>query len=223
MSRGVLITKKLNYLKKSFLSIIYPVCYNCLNCDIEMENIGLCFECKSKVEFCASIKEIENVKVYSVAYYGYSIKKLILDFKYKSNFNCAEYLGKLLLDKLKDIDKEFEYITYVPSSSKKLKERGFNQCEVLAKYLYENKDIPCAKLLTKTNKTKEQKLLTAKGRQENMKNAFSLIEDKKYEGLKILLIDDVITTGATIESCIKELKKIKDIDLTVLVIARNLN
>lgn len=223
MSGKILIKKRLNYLKSSLLSIIYPVSYSCLNCSIDIDNIGLCIDCKNKIEFCTNIKEIENVKVYSVAYYGYSIKKLILDFKYKSNFNSAEYLGKLLLDKLNDIDKRFDYITYVPSSDKKIKERGFNQCEVLAKYLWENTDIPYGEILKKSNKIKEQKYLTAKDRQENVKKAFSLIEDKKFQGKKILLIDDVITTGATIESCIKELKKIKNIDLTVLVVAQSLD
>lgn len=223
MPRGILIKKRFNYFKKSLLSIIYPVCHDCLNCNTEIDDIGLCLECREKIEFCSSIKKITDVKVYSVAYYGYSVKKLILDFKYKSNFNSGNYLGKLLLDKLDYINIKFDYITYVPCSNKKLKERGFNQCEVLAKYLYESTGIACIELLKKASKIKEQKFLTAKERKKNIQNAFSLIEKKKLKGKKILLIDDVITTGATLEACIRELKKINDIELTVLVIAQSLD
>lgn len=217
------IISNLNYLKKSVLSIIYPSSYNCLNCDKELNNMGLCKACEDKIKYCKNIKTIDNVKVYSISYYGYAIKKLILNFKYKGDFNCGEYLGELILKKFNEIDGEFDYITCVPSSKKKLKERGFNQCEFLAKYLSENKNIAYAKSLKKINKVKEQKLLSAKEREKNIKNAFSVIDNKKFLGKKILLIDDVITTGFTIEECIKELKKIKDIDLTVIVIAESLN
>ncbi len=221
MQRGII--NSLNYLKKSFLSIIYPGFYNCLNCNKELDDIGLCKECQDKIEYCKSVKVIDDIKVYSISYYGYSIKKLILDFKYKSNFDCGEYLGKLILKKFNEIGNEFDYVTCVPSSRRKLKERGFNQCEFLAKYLSENKKIAYIESLKKTNKVKEQKLLSAKAREENIKDAFSLINNKKLIGKKVLLIDDVITTGFTIEECIKKLKKIKNIDLTVIVIAESLN
>ena len=132
-------------------------------------------------------------------------------------------MGKLLLNKLQDIDVNFDYITYVPCSNRKLKDREFNQCEVLGKYLYKNTGISCIELLKKADKIKEQKFLTAKERKENIKNAFLLIKRDKLEGKKVLLIDDVITTGATLEACVKELKKIKDIKLTILVVAKNFN
>lgn len=217
------IISSLNYLKKSILSIIYPGSYNCLNCGEELDDIGICKICEDKMEYCTNTKIIDDVKVYSISYYGYAIKKLILDFKYKSDFNCGEYLGKLVVKKFNQIDKEFDYITCVPSSKKKLKERGFNQCEFLANYLSENKNIPYIKSLKKINNIKEQKFLSAKEREENIKNAFFLIDNKKFIDKKILLIDDVITTGFTIEECIKELKKIQGIDLTVMVIAESLN
>ena len=217
------IISSLNYLKKSILSIIYPGSYNCLNCGEELDDIGICKICEDKMEYCTNTKIIDDVKYYSISYYGYAIKKLILDFKYKSDFNCGEYLGKLVVKKFNQIDKEFDYITCVPSSKKKLKERGFNQCEFLANYLSENKNIPYIKSLKKINNIKEQKFLSAKEREENIKNAFFLIDNKKFIDKKILLIDDVITTGFTIEECIKELKKIQGIDLTVMVIAESLN
>ena len=223
MSRGDLIRRKINYLKNSFLSVVYPVCYNCLDCNVEIDNTGLCLKCLEKIEFCTSVNKIIDINVYSVAYYGYSIKKLILDFKYKSNFDSGNYLGKLLLNKLQDIDVNFDYITYVPCSNRQLKDREFNQCEVLGKYLYKNTGISCIELLKKADKIKEQKFLTAKERKENIKNAFLLIKRDKLEGKKVLLIDDVITTGATLEACVKELKKIKDIKLTILVVAKNFN
>ena len=217
------IISSLNYLKKSILSIIYPGSYNCLNCGEELDDIGICKICEDKMEYCTNTKIIDDVKYYSISYYGYAIKKLILDFKYKSDFNCGEYLGKLVVKKFNQIDKEFDYITCVPSSKKKLKERGFNQCEFLANYLSENKNIPYIKSLKKINNIKEQKFLSAMEREENIKNAFFLIDNKKFIDKKILLIDDVITTGFTIEECIKELKKIQGIDLTVMVIAESLN
>lgn len=215
-----LLKKRLNYLKNSLTSIIYPLNYCCLNCDKQLDDIGLCEECKEKIEFCSSVRYIKDIKVYSVAYYGYSIKKLILDFKYKDNFNSGEYLGSLILNKLNRLDEKFEYVTYVPSSNKK---RGFNQCEVLAKYLAYHTNMGCIELLKKVENIKEQKLLNAKDRKNNIKNAFSLVGNINVENKKVLLIDDIITTGATIEECINELKKIKNMQLTVMVIAQSLN
>lgn len=223
MLTKILLRKKLDYLKNSLASIIYPLSYNCLNCNKQLDSVGLCEKCGEKIEFCNNLKYIKGVKVYSIAYYGYSVKKLILDFKYKNNFSSGEFLGNLLLNRLNELNEEFEYITYVPSSKKKIKKRGFNQCKVLAKYLECNTNMSCIELLQKTNDIKEQKHLNAKDRKSNIKNAFSLLNDKNVENKKVLLIDDVITTGATIEECINELKKIKNIQLTVMVVAQSLN
>lgn len=95
----------------------------------------------------------------------------------------------------------------VPLEKKRLKSRGYNQAEVLAKELSQILEIPLiVDNLVKTRKTLPQAKLSAKERGENVKNAFSVKNPAEIIGKKIFLIDDVYTTGSTMEECATVLK-----------------
>ena len=105
-------------------------------------------------------------------------------------------------------------------SKNSIKKRGFNQCEVIAKHLSEELNIPVSKSLIKIKDTKEQKSLSKEERYKNIKDAFE-IRDKKILNKRILLIDDVVTTGATLLECEKIFKKYNVEEITVLTIAKS--
>ncbi|MFQ6882595.1 ComF family protein, partial [Clostridium sp.] len=112
-------------------------------------------------------------------------------------------------------------ICYVPISKDSLKKRGFNQCSVLAKNISSILDIPVIDCLVKVKETKEQKLL---GKEERMKNILDAFEIKNKEKLfkkNILLIDDVYTTGATINECKKNIEKCNINKIYLLTIAKS--
>lgn len=137
-------------------------------------------------------------------------------FKFRGIKRLSDPLGRLLLAcDLSDIDA----IIPVPLSIKSLRKRGFNQSSLLAKVVSDNTKIPLfMNVLTKKRETLPQIGLSAKKRRSNIKGAFRA--EKDIHGLKVLLLDDVMTTTATANECSKELLKAGAKDVTVLTLAR---
>ena len=145
-------------------------------------------------------------------------KKLIYQFKYPPYLkDLAETLSSLLIEHFvlsgKNTDDIWEnsILIPVPSDAKKIRERGYNQCEELAKELSKILNIPVASdILIKTKFTAPQMELSKEGREKNLENAFS-IKNSGTQGTalrdkKIFLVDDVYTTGSTMNECAKVLK-----------------
>lgn len=211
---GKWIAKILISLKDELLDIIYPPKKSCIIC--ESEFTGICPLCKSKIK---RVKEYDGVLSYG--YYNGVLKKLILEFKYNKNFVAGSILVELLCDLIREINIDIDYIVYIPSSRKTIKDRGFNQCEYLAKEIKKNLDIRVCNDIVKNKNTKEQKLLSKEERYKNIKGAFSLKTDKNIRNKKILLIDDVMTTGATLYECEKILKENGALSIKMLTVAKS--
>ncbi|MGL4850783.1 MAG: ComF family protein [Clostridium sp.] len=194
------------------LDVIFPVENKCVVCNEEDEE-GLCDKCKRKIVLC---EKNDN----SYAYYNETLKKLILSFKFSKNFTSGDILSKFLIQKLENEDKDC-IITYVPLSKKRLKKRGFNQCEYLARKVGEALNIEVLDTLEQVEEIREQKTLGVKERRENVKNAFVCKNSKIIKKKKIILIDDVITTGATIRECEKILKNNDVLSIKVLTIGKS--
>ncbi len=118
----------------------------------------------------------------------------------------SEFIFETVKDKISDID----YIVYPPINRMTFYKRGFNQCELIAKELSAKSDIPYLKnAIIKVRQYKKQSLVKGKDRYKNVKGAFKI--NSKYgellKGKRILLIDDVLTTGATLDECSRILKK----------------
>ena len=112
-----------------------------------------------------------------------------------------EYLSALDLD-----FSDFELVA-VPLHKKKLKKRGFNQCELISLELSKLMNIPCNfKLIKRIKNTKSMYNLKRHERIENLKDAFE-VDKKEFHNKKLLIIDDIVTTGTTLGEMIKELKK----------------
>ena len=147
-------------------------------------------------------------------------QKILHQLKYKSNPDFGIYLGELIGADFNQNLKNIDYIIPVPLHPKKLYQRGFNQSELLANGIRNltNLDV-LTNILIRNRHTETQ---TKKGKAERIKNIQGAFEIKNQEILKhkkILLIDDVITTGSTINECIKELDKIDGISIYVISLA----
>lgn len=235
---------------KSFLELIYPEKNICQVCNTYDENIGenyICKSCLSKLErinppFCIKCnksldegadndlcpecirKERYFKQLRSPFYYKGIVKKYIHDYKYCNKPYYYKLFGKLLLDYMRSIDyTNFDYIISVPLHKIKLRKRGYNQSMLIAKYLSKRLSIPYLDILKRVTNTTKQSELSKSARQQNIINAFevknnkslSLIDDKN-----ILLIDDIYTTGATINECTKLLMKYGAKNIYVLTISR---
>jgi len=149
-------------------------------------------------------------------------QKIIHNLKYRGHEEIGVYLGNWLGKEIKQ-NKHFntiDYIIPVPLHKKRLKSRGYNQVtkfgERLAFYLekpfIENVLVRQSASLTQTKKSRVD-------RWKNVKELFFLNDETIFENKHVLIIDDIITTGATIESCANELFKTKNIKISVVVMA----
>ena len=208
---GKEIIKIIKIALEALLDIIYPYDNKCIICGVE-GFLGICSKCKSEIK---RVHQQEEIMAYG--YYGGVLKKLILNLKYHKSFIAGKVLADLLCQIIIEKKLSIDCICYVPIS----KERGFNQCSVLAKNISSILDIPVIDCLVKIKETKEQKLL---GKEERVKNILGAFEVKNKEKLfkkNILLIDDVYTTGATINECKKNIEKCNINKIYLLTIAKS--
>ncbi len=138
-------------------------------------------------------------KVYAVGLYEHSLRQAIHQFKFNRKVGLDRPLGKLL-DQIIDNDLSVDLVVPVPLHRKRLQQRNYNQALLLAREFARIRKLPVARdLLLKVSETESQQGLSAKERVRNLQGAFALQGD--VSGMKILLVDDVMTTGATVESC----------------------
>ncbi|MFL0245906.1 ComF family protein [Candidatus Clostridium stratigraminis] len=212
----------IEYLIESVLNVIYCTNETCLICNDYLVSDGpLCKSCSDKIEYCNDAFELENkIECYSAAYYASCIKEMIRRLKYKSDFALGEFLGEMLLNTVKKNNIEFDLITYVPLSKKAYRKRGFNQSEFLARYISKGVNRPMKELLRKKKDTKDQIGLDGYDRWQNMLDCFEAL-NYNLDNKKVILIDDVITTGATAFHCSKQLFKSGAEKVSVLTVAKS--
>ncbi len=172
----------------------------CQSCGRPIDHSGKCADCRDgKIYFDKGFCALE---------YKGAVRNAILKFKYKGKFRYSEYFGKILSDYAAgNIAEKYHYITAVPLHRSRLRERGYDQSELIAKILADSMGVEYRTLLVRQRHTVPQNKLNKKQRQENIKNAFIPAENADIEGRSILLADDIFTTGATINECSKILKK----------------
>lgn len=158
---------------------------------------------------CANcIREKINFTVCrSIAYFDGTIRELLHGFKYRKKLGIGKILSKLLIDNFPGELKDFDLIMPVPLHIKKLREREYNQSAVFVNSLY--RKLNCEKdlfSLVKSGETDPQiNFKNSKMRKRNVLKSFSVRDIKKVKKRSILLVDDVYTSGSTINECAKVL------------------
>jgi ComF family protein len=148
--------------------------------------------------------------------------RLIHRLKYHGDQEVGERLGALFAHELLASErmKGIDVIVPVPLHPKKLHLRGYNQCDCIARGMSETLSAEVSlNNLTRTHFSASQTRRGRISRWSNVKDIFWVREPEKLEGKRILLIDDVITTGATIEACANALQKVKRVQLSVAALA----
>jgi ComF family protein len=214
--------------KNFLLEIFFPkFCFRC-----QREGSYLCQDCLATLDilentFClcekpsrlpqagkcrnCSFLHIDGL-YFAVSYKNSLIKTLVHQFKYEPyTKELANPLASLIITHFNLIQKDFSPERYilipVPLAKKKLKKRGYNQSEEIAKELSKNIGLPLfTDCLQKEKETPAQMELKKEERLKNIKGAFSVSNLEKIKNKKILLIDDIYTTGATMEECARILK-----------------
>lgn len=143
--------------------------------------------------------------------------------KYRDQTFLAKKFARILFDKVKNEITDCDLIVATPLHLKRLKKRKFNQAGLLAKEISKiSKKLFIPDFLIRVKNTRPQIELRKKQREKNLKRAFLVKRNYRelVRGKKILLIDDVMTTGATLENCAKELKRRGVKEVLVLTIAK---
>ncbi len=145
-----------------------------------------------------------------VGRYSGSLKETLRRFKFSNKSSYYRALGKLLALKIqntKQLD-SFDVIVPVPLHKSRQKHRGYNQAELMAEQIAKTLKIPCEKnLLIKSVATNSQSMLKRTERLLNLEDAFMAVNDGLIADKNILLIDDIVTTGSTVNQCCKALKR----------------
>jgi len=158
----------------------------------------------------------------AVLQYNDDVATLVHSFKYAGKTYCHSTFAGLKARSLPAEDLATpEIIIPVPLHRQRLRERGFNQAVVLAALFFpDDKQRIDVDVLIRTRWTPPQTGLSGKDRRQNLKNAFDVQKPEQVKGKSVLLIDDVLTTGTTINECAKTLKKYGAIDVQALTLAR---
>ncbi|CAM1372041.1 Amidophosphoribosyltransferase [Tenacibaculum litoreum] len=225
----------MQFLKEIFY-LFYPNL--CVNCEITLlrNETFLCTICKNDLPIIDDNKHI-NVTLMSNFYGKVPIQavhsflfykkkgvtqKLIHQLKYKNQPEIGIFIADWFGERLKilNIFTDVDYIIPVPLHLKKLKSRGYNQVTMFGERLSDILSIEYKPdVLIRTSKTKTQTFKQRFERFSNNKTKFKLIDTTFFENKHVLLIDDVITTGATLEACANELLKTQNIKISVATMA----
>ena len=225
-------TSMIRAMAKNLINLVYPI--HCAVCNKALgvyEHPGVCPECRSKIRPNPKpsperkSEKLHFDKAYSAYLYEDSLKELIHMFKYNKRISLAKMLSGLMSDFIKnnrEVSDGIDTITFVPLTNSRLRERGFNQSKMLAGEIAKDTGIPILDLLEKTSSTKPQNELTRDERFSNLKDVFKVRRNAEIKNLRILLIDDVMTTGATFSECAKALISSGAKEVTCLALARGL-
>lgn len=189
------------------IDIRREMCHTCENTLKRIEG-DICKLCGMSVEDCKCGNKKHYYKyICAPFYYEGAASRAIWQFKFRNATRLskvfAEDMAECLSRHYEGYD--FDLCTFVPSAKEDLKKRGYNQAELLAKDFCGITGIECKELLVKTIHTESQHNLSSAERSGNLAGAIELSEDADILNMRILLIDDIKTTGSTLNECAKML------------------
>ena len=191
------------------LDLVYPPrCALCRRFLMEKET-GVCRFCRKKYEGTSVRRELEHVS-FCVAPFRYEgqVRESILRYKFHGLTAYGAAYADFLAKCIDESGISCDSITWVPLSRKRLRSRGYDQARILAEATAQRLGLPCERLLEKRVDTRPQSGMgDAERRRENAKGVYACCAPEKVSGRRILLIDDIVTTGATLSECALTLKK----------------
>ncbi|MFN0050310.1 MAG: ComF family protein [Cytophagales bacterium] len=219
-----------------FLAQIFPeFCHSCHGEILSAEHL-ICTSCIATLPKTNHILEQQNelwVKFsnrirfeYAIAYFKFykkgKIQPLLHSLKYHNNQELGVLLGNMFGYDLneKGFANKFDVLIPIPLHHTKLKKRGFNQCDVIAKGIAERLNITVGTDIVKRNQaTKSQTKIGKTERWENVADKFEVLKPEAIEGKHIVLLDDVVTTGATFDALAEVILKYNPSKISILALA----
>ena len=222
----------------AFIDLIFPrICSACLE-PLQLNEAVICTHCRFDLpktnlhlekdnilmqKFLGKV-ELKHVMSYLKFIKGGKVQRLMHELKYKGNQEVGEMLGRWYGAELREngFAEAFDLIIPVPLHKKRLISRGYNQSDCFAKGLSESLNIEWRDdILVRATNTTSQVTKSRLERYQNMDNVFAVKHQEYLRRKKIVVVDDTLTTGATLESCVLSLQEfdIKDISILTLAMA----
>ena len=184
----------------------------CEKCGEPLAADGLCANCR--------VYPLQIEKIRSAALFDGVLRKAIHRFKYERLASLAEPFGEMLADYWRAAQLSADWLMPVPLHPSRERDRGYNQSELLARQLARRVNVPLSRRgLRRTRATAVQMTLTAAQRRENVAGAFVCVE-ARVRGTRVVVVDDVSTTGATLEACAQAVLKAGAASVMGLTLAR---
>ncbi len=230
---------RISWFFNSFLDFLFPPI--CLSCNQEIDKGLVCFQCLYKInrsplgvcakcgyplgynqdcQHCKSMLILPRTR--ALGFYSEPWLPLIHALKYQGKKSLAKIFGRSMSGLLNSdpMLKQADALVPIPLHSARKRERGFNQAELLSLEISDQTGIPILNALKRKKNTKSQITLDPKERIENMQGAFIIKDKQMVINKRVILIDDVITTGATISSAAQVLQNAGAQEVYGLVVAR---
>lgn len=224
------------------IDLFFPRQVKCVTCSEEVDKFGICEKCarlltlipsptceicggenSGKGKVCVECKgrHFNFVKNYSIFSYVDDVRNKIVSFKQNGNKAIGEMFAYFISDKYDEINAKhnIDIVIPVPISDARRKSRKFNQSEVLCSQI-SDRDKVNNSILIRTKDTPHQTGLSRSNREENLKNSFEIKDKKIIKSKTILVVDDIYTTGATLNACAKVLKNCGAKEIFTLTLAR---
>ncbi len=193
---------------QSLWSLLFPEkCVLC-RCVLERDELDLCRRCRTEAPEYASRGKYPHLEsLTAVWYYEGTVRRSILGYKFSGRRHYADCYGRLLAMALEKQDRtDFDILTWIPISEKRRKKRGFDQVELLAQKLgAELGVVPTATLHKRWDNPPQSHITGQAERRANVLGVYEVLNGEALKEKRILLLDDIITTGATAGECARVL------------------
>ena len=192
--------------------LLYP--WKCVFCESVLKDTDICHECEKKLPYTVGDSAMQKFpfidKCVSPLYYKDKVRASVHRYKFGGCSAYSRRYAALMSDCVENnLDcRSIDVISWIPLSKKRLHQRGYDQARLLAEEIAAKTGLPCRQLLQKVKNNSAQSLTRdAKQRRENVAGVYTLDDGADVSGLRILLVDDVVTTGATMSEAARILRK----------------
>lgn len=227
------VTRQVQLLSQALLDVFYPATCQICSVSLNTSEKHVCHSCAYDLPYIGqnhlalqSLQKlfwgrVEVEHVFSLLNYqrGNQTQRLLHQLKYHKKTKLGVHFGAVL-GGLIPANSGIDLILPVPLHPKKERQRGFNQSLMIANGIAQKMEIPVVKKILKRKAfNRSQTQFSKYNRWENVREIFAIHQPQKLENKHVLLVDDVLTTGATIEACVRELLKVNKCSVSIAALA----
>ena len=211
---------ELNKINDSLLNFFFP--RKCPFCGKATGKALLCDQCTQSLPRCEKVRQGADFgRCAAPLYYEDTVRKAILDYKFHGKLGALDCFGRMMAETAAEhYSGEFDAVTWVPVSKRRLKKRGFDQSRYLAASLCVDWHVAPLETLRKVRDNPPQSGIDdPAARRANVLDVYEAVSPEQFAGKRLLLVDDICTTGSTLGECARVLKAAGAADVLCLTLA----